>query len=411
MNRNNSVVFTPQKVGNMEVKNRLVRSSTMENAASLKGEVTDALVELYVKLAKGGVGMVLTGAAAPYAKNNTFHHGIRIYDDKFIPGLRRLAKAVHEADRGCKILLQVGHQGRQVTTAESAPNLGPYLPAAFVEYISVHPEVLAQEVVEDEGAEPTGPSAIFDDLLQQTPRALTVEEIEWAVDNFTKAIGRAQEAGFDGVQVHAAHGWLLSSFLSPHTNKRDDKYGGSVENRMRIVKEIYEKARKKVGAGFPILIKLNTTDFFEDGMKIKEAVAIAEGLTKLGFDGIEASGAMWESMILGEEKLGWKPYLVPEARVGISTKDKEAYFLEGAREIKRHVKVPVMLVGGNKSFSRIEEIIQGGEVDFVSLARPLVRQPDLPNIWLSGGPDKAKCISCNACLSIGNTPLSCTLDK
>jgi 2,4-dienoyl-CoA reductase-like NADH-dependent reductase (Old Yellow Enzyme family) len=411
MNRKKSVVFTPKKIGKMEIRNRLVKSATMENAASLKGEVTDALIGMYSKLARGGVGMIVTGAAAAYSKNNTFHHGMRVHDDRFIPGLSRLAKAVHEADRDCRIVLQVSHQGRQVPTPESGVNLMPYLPPAFVKYISEHPEVMVPEEGEDVSAEPTGPSAIFDNLLQQTPRALTVEEIESIIDSFAEAIRRAQEADFDGVQIHAAHGWLLSSFLSPHTNKRDDRYGGSMAGRMRIVQEIYEKARKRVGADFPILAKLNTTDFFPDGMQIKEAVAMAEGFSKLGFDAIEASGGMWESLVLGEKKLGWKPYMLTESRVGIDTKDKEAYFLEGAREIKRHVRTPVMLVGGNKSFSRIEEILEQGEVDFISMARPLVRQPDLPNIWLTGGPDRARCISCNACFSVGNKPLSCKRDK
>ena len=410
MDRKNSIVFTAKRVGNIEIKNRIVKSATFENAATTDGEVTDTLIKIYSDLAKGGAGMIITGGAAVYPKNISLHRAMRVYDDRYIPGLNRLTKAVHEADGDCKIILQLFHQGRQVTTAESGAHLGAYLSPALMDYIGSHPEIFDEEGGDDE-AEPTGPSSVFDTLLQQTPRALTVEEIEAIVNGFADGILRAREAGFDGVQLHAAHGWLLSSFLSARTNKRDDQYGGSIENRIRIIQEIYEKGRKKVGENFPVMIKMDTTDFFPDGTTIGQSVETAKCISTLGIDAVEASGGMWESLTLGEEKLGWKPYLIPEARVDIDTRDKEGYFLEGAKAIKKQITPPVMLVGGVRSFSKAEEILGQGDVDFVSLARPLIRQPDLPRIWLAGGPDKAGCISCNACFPVGNPPLSCKLDS
>lgn len=411
MNRVKSIVFTPKRIGETEIKNRLVKSATFENAASLNGNITDGLSNLYIRWAKGGVGMIITGATLAYSKNTALQRAMRIDNEKYLPGLRQLTRSVHEADKGCKFILQLNHLGRQVATAESGANLFPYLAPALMEYMGKHPEIMVQEQSDEAPAEPTAPSAVLDNLLQQTPRALTIDEIEEIVDSFASAIQRAREVGFDGVQLHAAHGWLLSSFLSPHTNKREDRYGGPLENRCRIIEEIYTGGRKRTGEDFPIMIKLNTTDFLPAGIKTPDSVKLAKNFSKLGFDAIEASGGMWESLTLGEEKLGWKPYLNPEARLEIDSKAKEAYFLEGAREIKKQIEAPVIVVGGIRSFSKIEEILERGEADLVSMARPLIRQPDLPNIWLSGGADRATCISCNACFPAGNQPTACHAEE
>ena len=244
-----------------------------------------------------------------------------------------------------------------------------------------------------------------DALFGRTPRALNPEEIQAIIRAFAGGIGRAEKAGFDGVQLHAAHGWLLSSFLSPHTNKRDDEYGGSTENRTRIIREIYELGRSKVSPDFPILIKLNTTDFFPDGTNLPEAVDVVRILDKTGFSAFETSGGMWETVTRGSDELGWPAYMLPESRTGLKNNEQEAYFLAGALAVKSATHKPVMLVGGVKSFSRMEEILTSGQADFLSMSRPLIRQPDLPDLLLSGQRDKADCISCNACL--GTAPLRC----
>ncbi len=258
--------------------------------------------------------------------------------------------------------------------------------------------------------EPTAPSAIHDPTFDRTPRALTVEEIEKIIESFAEGVRRAQEAGFDGVQLHAAHGYLLSSFLSPQTNRREDQYGGSIENRFRMIKNIYEQARKKVDERFPIVIKMNTTDLLPDGVDLAEAIRLGRALSKLGFSAIEASGGMWEAATRSQEELGWPPVILPEARTAIKTRDQEAYFLQGAKALKEETGATIILVGGLRSFGKIEEILTSKAADFVSISRPLVRQPDLPNLWRSGeGPDRAECISCNACLPVGSVRIACRI--
>ncbi len=307
-------------------------------------------------------------------------------------------------------MLQLGHPGRQVINQEDAIKLLPVLPQAFLTYIQRHPELIVPPKEASHAVEPTAPSGIYDPIFGRTPRALTVEEIEKIIQSFAEGVGRAQEAGFDGVQLHAAHGYLLSSFLSPRTNQREDRYGGSFENRFRIIKDIYEQARKKVSEHFPILIKINTTDFLPDGMDLAEAIRVGKALSEIGFAAIEASGGMWEAATRSQEELGWLPVILPEARTGIKTRDQEAYFLQGAKALKENTGATIILVGGLRSFGKIEEILTSEAVDFVSISRPLVRQPNLPNLWFSGeGPDKAECISCNACLPIGSVRIACRI--
>ena len=407
-NRQSSIVFTPARIGQLEIKNRLVRSATYENAATAKGEVSDFLVDLYRNLAIGGIGLILTGAASVYAKALAPHRTIRADDDDFIASLRKIPQAVRKASPDCMVMLQLHHPGRQVIHREDTAKLMPLLPPALVAHIRKHPEVMAPPPEAAHEVEPTAPSAVHDATFDRTPRALTSEEIDEIIKAFVEGVRRAQEAGFDGVQLHAAHGWLLSSFLSPRTNKREDLYGGSLENRTRIVKDIFQRARNKVGDHFPIMVKMNTTDFLPAGIELDGAVQLGRSLSANGFSAIETSGGMWEACTRTREELGWPPVLLPESRTGIKDKDQEAYFLPGAKAIKEKTNARIILVGGLRSFGKIEEVLTSKVADFVSLSRPLIRQPDLPNLWRSGGgQDKAECISCNACLPIGSALLGC----
>ena len=406
--RKDSIIFTPACIGELEVKNRLVRSATYENAATKEGEVSDFLVDLYRTLAKGGVGLIITSVASVYTKGRQMHLGMRVDSDSFIPGLQKIPRVIRESAPDCKVVLQLGHPGRQVINQEDAIKLLPVLPQAFLAYIQRHPELMLPPAEAPHVVEPTAPSAIYDPIFDRTPRALTIEEIEKIIESFAEGVRRAQEAGFDGVQLHAAHGYLLSSFLSPRTNQREDQYGGSLENRIRIIKDIYQRAREKVNDRFPILIKINTTDFLPDGIDLVQVVQVGRALSKIGFTAIEASGGMWEALTRKQEELGWPPVILPEARTGIKTQDQEAYFLQGAKALKEGIQTTIILVGGLRSFSKIEEVLTSKVADFVSISRPLIRQPDLPNLWRSGeGPDKAECISCNACLPVRNVRLTC----
>ena len=406
--RENSIVFTPSKTGPLEIKNRLVRSATYENAATSGGEVSEFLVDLYCTLAKGGVGLIITSVTSVYSKALHFHSGMRADDDSFIPTLKRIPYAVKQGSPDCKVMLQLGHPGRQVIHPENMAKLMPLLPSALIAYIRKHPEVMAPPAEAVHKVEPTAPSAVYDTTFDRTPRVLTTEEIEEIIEAFAEGIRRAQEAGFDGVQLHAAHGYLLSSFLSPRTNHRNDQYGGSPENRIRIIDDIYQRARKKVGDSFPILIKMNSTDFLPGGIALNEVVQVGKQLSDLGFAAIEVSGGMWEAVTRNKEELGWPPVFLPESRTGIKDKDQEAYFLPAAKAIKEKTNATVILVGGLRSFSKIEEVLTSKDADFVSISRPLIRQPDLPSLWRSGeAPDKAECVSCNACLPAGNARLAC----
>jgi len=388
--RKDSVVFTPARIGEVEIKNRLVRSATYENAATREGEVSDFLVDLYCTLAKGGVGLIITSAASVYSKTVQLF-GMRADSDSFLPSLKKIPRVIWESAPDCKVMLQLAHPGRQVINRKDGAKLSPVVPQAFLAYIRRHPELRLPPEEAPHVVEPTAPSAVYDAIFDRTPRALTVEEIEEIIESFAEGVRRAQEAGFDGVQLHAAHGYLLSSFLSPRTNRREDQYGGSTENRTRIVKDIYQCARRKVGDRFPILIKMNTTDFLPGGMDLNEAVRVAKMLSEVGFAAIETSGGMWEALTRKKEELGWLPVLLPESRTGIKDQDQEAYFLPGAKALKEKTNATVILVGGLKSFSKIEEVLTSKGADFVSVCRPLIRQPDLPILWQSGqGPDKAE---------------------
>ncbi len=360
-----SLVFEPKEIGGMTVKNRLVRSATVEGMASEDGSVTDELLKLYKTLAEGGVGLIITGAAYVQSSGKILPYQTGIDRDDLIPRLRKIAETVHEHGDGCKVAMQLVHCGRQSSFLEKT----------------------------------IAPSAVFEPVVNKMPREMTIEEIEETTEAFVKAARRAQEAGFDAVQLHAAHGYLLSEFLSPYTNRRTDEYGGSTENRIKIVKDIYKKTVENGGKDFPILIKMNVDDFLEGGINLNESKKIAERLSKTGFAAIETSGCMWEVTTRSREELGWTPAMLPESRIKVRPKDKEAYHLPYAREIRKVIDVPLILVGGIRSLDVIEKILAEGSADFVAICRPLIRQPDLPNRWLKGiGGLTADCISCNGCV-------------
>jgi 2,4-dienoyl-CoA reductase-like NADH-dependent reductase (Old Yellow Enzyme family) len=235
VSRENSMVFSPGRIGPLEIKNRLVRSATFENAATREGEVSDFLVNLYRDLAQGGVGLIITGIAGVYPEALAPPLLMRADDDSFIPSLAKIPRAVREAATDCKVVLQLHHPGRQVFDEKSGPRLMPLLPRAWMTYIRNHPELLAPSPEPHPVAEAISPSAVHDAFFDRTPREVTLNEIERIIGAFAKGIIRAQEAGFHGVQLHGAHGYLLSAFLSPRTNRRDDQYGGATENRTRIV--------------------------------------------------------------------------------------------------------------------------------------------------------------------------------
>lgn len=352
------------KIGNILLKNRFVRSATMEAMADEGGFASEGHVNLYRALAEGGTGLIITGHTWVQKNGQAGPHQMGIDDDKYIPGLAKIADVVHTYGQGARTFLQLTHCGRQTGFQK----------------------------------DPVSPSPVPDTFTHRLPRAMSLQEIEDTIKAFVQGARRAQAAGFDGVQIHAAHGWLLSGFLSPHTNHRTDIYGGNTENRCRMLEEILDGIHTQIGRQFPVLVKINVDDFLVDGINTKEALSIAIRLAQKGCAGIETSGGMWECLTRSEKELGWKPVMIPEARVNIKTRESEAYFRTAAAVIKKSLNIPVILVGGIRSIDTIEEVLKLNEADFVSLSRPLIRQPDLPKLWLEGKKTSADCISCNACL-------------
>jgi len=354
---------TPKKIKDLEIKNRFVRSATAESRAS-NGYVNDNLINFYKALAEGGGGLIITGITAVQENAKVSEAQMGIFNDDFIPGLKKITDAVHQNGNGCKIALQLHHAGTQNMVKEAR----------------------------------VAPSAIYNPFLKSTPREMTVDEIKDTVEAFAQGIRRAIEAGFDAVQLHGAHGWLLSAFLSPYTNIRTDEYGGNTENRVRIVEEIYNRAVELVGTDFPIMIKYNADDFMEGGLDVNEAKKIGVILSKLGYAAFEISGGMWAAVMRSEEELGWKIAMLPESRISVGTVNEPGYNVQYAREIKKEVDVPIIAIGGINSLEFAEQILTEGSADFIALARPLIREPDLPNKWLKGEDTGVECIYCNGCV-------------
>ena len=273
----------PKKIGKLEIKNRFVRSATYEGLATEDGEITDKLINFYKTLSEGGCGLIITSYAFIQEIGRANVKQLGIYKDDFIPGLTKLANIVHEHGEGCKVALQIVHAGRQ----------SPHV------------------------KETVAPSAVLEKFSNKMPREMTIGEIEETIEAFSQAARRAKEAGFDAVQLHGAHGYLISEFLSPYTNRRIDNYGGNTDKRLRFVEQIYRRSRELVGDDFPILIKMNCDDFLEGGITLEESKKITKMLSNIGFDAIEISSCMWETVKRKKNEIGWKPTFIPESRMSL----------------------------------------------------------------------------------------------
>ena len=365
----------PKKIGKLEIKNRFVRSATYEGMATEEGEITDRLVDFYKTLSEGGTGLIITSYSFVQQSGKANNKQIGVNKDDLIPGLQRLADIVHKNGDGCKVALQLVHAGRQSHAVK----------------------------------ETIAPSAVLERFTNKIPKEMTTDEIKETIESFAQAARRAKEASFDGVQLHGAHGYLISAFLSPHTNRRTDQFGGNTEKRLKFVDQIYRRARELVGNDFPILIKMNCDDFLEGGINLEESKKITLLLSNIGYDAIEISSCMWETTKRKKKEIGWKPIFIPESRMSVGSINEPAYHLPYAKEIKKNIDIPLILVGGVNSIDLVEEILNKGDADFVSLSRPLIREPDLPNRWMKGiGSSTVDCDYCNNCLmTLAKTGLFC----
>jgi 2,4-dienoyl-CoA reductase-like NADH-dependent reductase (Old Yellow Enzyme family) len=351
-----SKLFEKTTFKNIALKSRFVYSATWQGKANFDGSTSPNLISSLLPVARGEVGLII-GEMAFVAPNAVSSPGqLGIYDDKLLPGLKRMSDFVHKA--GAPIIIQLVHSG-----LFSSP--------LFI------------------GGTPLGPSVL------ETPdgpigKEMSKEEINDVVIAFRDAAVRAKEAGFDGVQIHAAHGWLLSQFLSPFFNRRTDEYGGTLENRSRIVMEVVKAVKEAVGENFAVTVKINSDDFIPGGFGTDEMLLVSKMLENEGVDAIEISGGTICALMTGNVDGSFSP-----------TSKKGVYYQEAAKRYKEKIKVPLMLVGGIRTFETADDLVKKGITDYVSLCRPLIREPDLIKKWKSGNLKKSDCISDSACFQPG----------
>ena len=369
-------LLTPGRIGNVETRNRFIRSATYETLADERGMPTDGYLELHRRLAAGGVGLNFTGFVSVHPSGKYTPAMPNFETDAHVEAFARVADAVHA--EGGKMFVEIAHAGSQAKVAD---------------------DIVA-------------PSAVPNPAFGHDPRALEDEEVVELVEAFGQTAGRVKEAGFDGVHVHAGHGYLISEFLSPVTNVREDRWGGSPENRLRFTLEVYRAMREAVGPDFPIGWKLGLQDFIEGGLELSDGLAAAEALDREGVDALEGTAGLMSRK--AESAL---QYAGVTRRRALSDKlvhrvfaeeQPEAYFVPNTKRLRERVGCTVICVGGLRRIETMEAVIDDGTADFVSLARPLIREPELVRDVENGRRGIVACTSCNICLMHdGVHPLQC----
>lgn len=343
-------LFTAGAIGALKLPNRLVRSATAEYMADAEGRPAMQLQELYRELVRGGVGLIISGHMYVHPGGKVNPEMTGIYSDELLPGLAELAQAVHE--EGGRVVAQINHGGMQCS----------------------------RQVVQGTIA----PSAVEVDFLKQPAREMTRAEVALVIDAFAQAARRAKAAGFDGVQVHAAHGYLVNQFLSPFVNRRTDEWGGDLQGRMRFLREVCRSVRQQVGPDYPLLTKLGLVDAVEGGLTLEEGLQVVAALESMGLDAVEISAG-----------IGGRTG--SSVRAGIRSESDEAYFRPWAQRARQVTRLPIILVGGFRSRGVMEEVLAAGDADFISLCRPLICEPDFPNRLRQGLQERSSCISANRC--------------
>ena len=375
-----SQVFTPVTIGPVTLRNRIIRSAAFENMA-YGNSPSEALFDYHTAVARGGVGMT-TLAYASVNRSGLSFDGQLWMREEIVPGLRRITDAVHEA--GAKCSIQLGHCGNMTHRATC-------------------------------GCMPVGASSGFNLYSPTFVRGLKIKEIDALVEDFGKAVNLAREAGFDCVEIHAGHGYLISQFLSPYTNHRHDEYGGSLENRMRLMRRVITRVLEAAGNDMGVIVKMNMHDGFRRGMQEEECLEVARELERLGVHAIVLSagfvskapmevmrGAMplrTMTHYMDTRKFWWLKALVRVfGRVMIPTVPyREGYFLDDAKHFRAAVKLPLIYVGGLVSLNKMEEVLEAG-FDGLQVARALVRDTDFVNKLHSGEITRSECGHSNYCI-------------
>jgi 2,4-dienoyl-CoA reductase-like NADH-dependent reductase (Old Yellow Enzyme family) len=315
--------------------------------ADENGYPREQFYDFYKALATGGVGLIVTGHMYVHPSGKCHPEMTGVYEDDQIPGLAKLADVIHA--EGGKVMAQINHGGMQC----------------------------AKEVVNDTIA----PSAIAADFLQQPAREMDFDEIEKLINAYAQAARRIQEAGFDGVQLHGAHGYLINQFISPFVNQRQDGWGGDFEHRLHFLREVTKAVRKKVGENYPVIIKFGMQDGIEGGLRADEGAHVISQMDEMGLDGLEISGGIRST----------------NSKKGIRRPEEEAYFRPLVKQARQATNLPLALVGGLRTRGVMEDILASGDADLVSLCRPLISEPDFPNQMKTGIKNKSRCISSNNC--------------
>ncbi|WXG43529.1 MAG: FAD-dependent oxidoreductase [Promethearchaeati archaeon SRVP18_Atabeyarchaeia-1] len=359
-------MFEPVRIGRVELRNRLVMPPMNTNYATGDGSITQRGIEYYRERARGGVGLVIVEGAFVHPLARGLNNQISLTNDDKIPGLSKLAGAIHA--EGAKAAIQLFHGGRQG-------------PSAII------------------GAQSVSASDVPCLLIRETPRPLTLKEIEETIDAFGEATRRIKDAGFDTVEIHAAHGYLVNQFLSPLTNLRKDRYGGDFLGRTRFLLEIIHTIKKKVGESFPIICRINGDDYFEGGLVLADAKRIAQVIEKAGVDAIHVSGGIYDSKNGESTAPMWLPrgFMVPLA--------------QGIKEV---ANIPVIAVGRINDVRLAEEIVEKGHADLVSVGRALIADPEFPRKAMEHRLEEIRpCIACNeGCINMLFLfkPVTCVLN-
>lgn len=335
MNLFNKLILPNRNV----IKNRIAKAAMEENLSDYEHTPSEAIFKLYRAWAEGGAGLIITGNVMIDSKAATGPGGIILEDDKNLSKFKEWAKII--TSQGAQAWMQINHPGRQMPKDLGQPTIAP---SAVSLQLGANSKVFG------------------------VPREMTVNEIEDAITRFAKTASLAEKAGFTGVEIHAAHGYLISQFLSPLSNKRTDKWGGTLENRSRFLIEVVKAVRSKVSKSFAVAVKLNSADFQRGGFSPEDAKYVVGELNHLGIDLVELSGGSYEA-----------PAMMGKAKDS-ATLAREAYFLEFAQDISSIAKMPLMITGGVRRKEVAEHAVSSG-VSMVGIATALALNPQLPNDW------------------------------
>ncbi len=327
-----------------QIPNRICKSAMTEGLADPKDHPTGAHQRLYARWASGGAALLLTGNIMIDRRYLERAGNVVVEDEAVLPYLRDWGRSVQQ--HGSQLWAQISHPGRQ------CPRLVNTTPLA--------------------------PSPVQLDILGNfgKPRAVTEEDIQQIIERFAHTASLVKQAGLDGVQIHAAHGYLLSQFLSPRTNQRSDRWGGALENRARLLLEVIKAVRARVGPDYPVSVKLNSSDFVKGGFTLEESLQVVQWLNAAGIDLLEVSGGTYEQVEFFKQ--------IPDSEIRDSTRQREAMFLDYAKSIKALATMPVMVTGGFRTLAGMEAALQTNQTDLIGIARPFCVDPDFPKKLISG---------------------------